>query len=195
MGEFDEHSLIRDAKKGDEKAFDKLVHLYMKKAYAVAFRYMRNDQDTQDMVQEAFLKSYINIKNFDERYKFSSWFFRILVNCCINVLKRESKKSFLFDSPGKDGEYEIEKQAIDKQTLKYNPENDLIKKEKRRIVLEGVHSLPQKQRDVLLLYDIEGFSQYEVSEMLDIPRGSVMSRLFYGRKKLKEYLKNIFNEV
>ena len=191
----DLNTLIEDIKKGDDKAFDKLVLMYMKKAYSVAFRYMRNDGDSQDMVQEAFLKVYINIDSYNKKYNFSSWFYRILINCCINALKKRNRRRFLLDSWEKDKTLDIEKLEIGKDNSIRNPEEDLIKKERNKIIMEGVYALPEKQRDILMLYDIEGFSQHEISDILNIPLGSVMSRLFYGRKRLKKYLKKVLKEI
>ena len=188
-------TLIENIEKGDDKAFDELVLMYMKKAYSVAFRFMRNDGDAQDMVQETFLKVYINFDSYNKKYNFSSWFYRILINCCINALKKRSRSRFLLDSWEKDKTLEIEKLEIGKDNSIRNPEEELIRKEKNKIIMEGVYALPEKQRDILMLYDIEGFSQHEISDILNIPLGSVMSRLFYGRKRLKKYLKKVLKEI
>lgn len=184
--------LIRDIKRGDEAAFNEIVQRYMKKAYSIALRFMRNSDDAEDMVQEAFLKVYININSYDEKYSFSSWFFRILVNSCINALKRKKRRSFLLDL--RDSEQDFERMEIYKQTSEKDPEERLILKEEKRVILEGIYSLPKKQRTAILLCDVEGFSLSEVAEVLEIPLGSVMSRLFYGRKKLKQYLENALKE-
>jgi len=191
----DLNTLIEDIKKGDDKAFDELVLMYMKKAYSVAFRFMRNDGDAQDMVQEAFLKVYINIGRYNKKYNFSSWFYRILINCCINALKKRNRRRFLLDSWEKDKTLEIEKLEIGKDNSIRDPEEDLIRKERNKIIMDCVYALPEKQRDILMLYDIEGFSQHEISDILNIPLGSVMSRLFYGRKRLKKYLRKVLKEI
>lgn len=195
MLDLDEIKLIENIKKGDNRAFDKLVQMYMKRAYSVAFRYMQKDDDAQDMVQEAFIKVYINIDKFNENYGFSSWFYRILINCCINALKKRRKVGSLAYSWEMDKEIGADKNNIGEQNLTKDPEEDLILKEKNTIIMEGINSLPSKQKDVLILYDIEGFDQREISNILNIPVGSVMSRLFYGRKKLKKYLEKVLKET
>ena len=194
MVDFEENKLIENIKKGDNRAFDKLVQMYMKRAYSVAFRYMQKDEDAQDMVQEAFIKVYINIDKFNENYGFSSWFYRILINCCINALKRRQKSGSLTYPWEKDKEIGVDDNIGDLNVTK-DPEEDLILKEKNRIIMDGINSLPSKQKDVLILYDIEGFDQREISNILNIPVGSVMSRLFYGRKKLKKYLEKFLKEA
>ena len=83
---------------------------------------------------------------------------------------------------------------IYKQTSERDPEEVLLLKEQKDIIFEGIYLLPEKQRSVILLYDVEGFSQSEVSDILEIPLGSVMSRLFYGRKKLKQYLESALKD-
>jgi len=181
----DERDLIEKAKSGDRAAFDRLTGLYLKKAYSIAFRYTGNDSDSRDIVQEAFYKVYVNLHRYNAKFPFSSWFFRILINSSINFSKRERRKRFLFQERNPKSDVNPVEETAD---LKANPEKLYISKEIQQLLHKGLLALPEKQRSAIILFDLEGFSQQEVAGILKCPQGSVMSRLFYGRRKLRKYL-------
>jgi len=181
----DEHDLIEKAKSGDNAAFDRLTELYLKKAYSIAYRYTGNDGDARDIVQEAFYKVYVNLHRYNPKFPFSSWFFRILINSSINYSKRERRKRFLFLDRNPKSEINPVDETPD---LHANPERQYINKEIQQLLHKGLEALPHKQRSAIILFDLEGFSQQEVAQILKCPQGSVMSRLFYGRRKLRKYL-------
>ncbi len=181
----DELTLIENAKAGDKKAFDTLTELYMKKAYSIAYRYTGNDNDARDIVQEGFYKVYINLHRYNPKYPFSAWFFRIVINSSINFSKREKRKRYIFQDVNP--KTDINPVDISADTSG-NPESKFIKKEIYGLLSKGLKALPEKQKAAIILFDLEGFSQQEVAKILDCPQGSVMSRLFYGRLKLRKYL-------
>ena len=181
----DERELIEKAKNGDRKAFDRITEMYLDKAFSIAFRYTGNEIDTRDIVQEAFYKVYVNLHRYDSKYPFSAWFFRILINSSINFSKRQRRKRFLFQ----EGNPKSDVNPIEKSPdVESNPEKEFINNEIKDLISKGLMSLPEKQRSAIVLFDLEGFSQIEVAEILKCPQGSVMSRLFYGRRKLKIFL-------
>ena len=181
----DERLLIEKAKKGDRSAFDKLTELYIEKAYSIAFRYTGNEGDTRDIVQEAFYKVYVNLHRYNPKFPFSAWFFRILVNSSINYAKRQRRKRFIFQ----EGNPKSDINPIDVTAdTENNPEKKYINKEVHQLIQRGLKLLPEKQRSAIILFDFEGFSQQEVAVILKCPQGSVMSRLFYGRRKLRKFL-------
>lgn len=181
----DELDIIEKAKSGDRNAFDRLTGLYLKKAYSIAFRYTGNDGDARDIVQEAFYKVYVNLHRYNSKFPFSSWFFRILINSSINYSKRERRKRFLFQDRNPKSDVNPVEESPD---FSANPEHTYINKEVQKLLRKGLHTLPEKQRSAIILFDLEGFSQQEVAKILKCPQGSVMSRLFYGRRKLRKYL-------
>jgi len=188
--EKDEKKLLKRVKSGDRRAFDEIIMLYMRRAYSVAFRFTNQDEDAYDMVQDAFMRTYSNIQGYNEDYPFSTWFFRILVNNCINFIKREKRRKFVFDSWRNSNNNDFEKFENRKEVFSENPEDEYLKEERFRHLWSGINKLPEKQRDAIILYDLEGFTQQEVAEILGCPVGSVMSRIYYGRQKLKKHLKS-----
>ncbi len=181
----DERSLIEQAKNGDGKAFDRLTEMYMDKAFSVAYSYTGNTTDAHDIVQDVFYKVFTNLHRFNLKYPFTSWFYRIVINSSINFSKRRRRKRtiFLERNPKSDME-PLEFSAVSDS----NPEKELINEEMRRLLYDGLKKLPEKQRSAVILFDIEGFSQDEVAAILKCPQGSVMSRIFYGRRKLRKFL-------
>lgn len=187
----DEQALILKAKDGDRKAFDVLTEMYIKKAFAVAFRYTGNESDARDIVQEGFYKVFVNLHRYDPKYPFSAWFFRILINSSINYSKKEKRKRNLFQENSPNSDINPVDITPDRAGT---PEDDLLNNELKDVLRKGLDTLPAKQRSAIVLFDLEGFSQQEVAEILGCPQGSVMSRLFYGRQKLKKYLeKNLYS--
>ena len=181
----DERLLIEKSLSGDRKAFDKLTEMYIEKAFSIAFRYTGNEIDTRDIVQEAFYKVYVNLHRYDPKFPFSAWFFRIVINSSINFSKRQKRKRFIFQEGNPKSDVNpVEKSA----STDNNPEKEFIHKEVKNLIRKGLMSLPEKQRSAIILFDLEGFSQLEVATILKCPQGSVMSRLFYGRRKLKIFL-------
>ncbi len=181
----DERSLIEQAKNGDRDAFDRLTELYIDKAYSIAFGYTGNASDTRDIIQEVFYKVYTNLHRFDLRYPFSAWLFRIVINSSINFSKRRKRKRIMFlERIPKSDVNPLEFTVASSS----NPEKEFINEEMRELLRKGLQKLPEKQRSAIILFDIEGFSQEEVSTILKCPQGSVMSRIFYGRRKLRKYL-------
>ncbi len=185
----DEQLLIEKTKGGDSKAFDRLTDLYIKKAYSIAFRYTGNDGDARDIVQESFYKVYVNLHRYNPKFPFSSWFFRILINSSINFSKRERRKRYLFLDRNPKTDVNPVDETVD---INSNPEKQFINKEIKRLLHKGLETLPLKQRSAIILFDLEGFSQQEVARILKCPQGSVMSRLFYGRRKLRKFLEKYY---
>ena len=184
MSSESEKILVRKAKGGDNRAFDELVSIYLHKSFSVALRYTNSEEDAKDMVQETLLKVYKNIHRFDEKYPFSPWYFRILINNSINFLKKAKIKRKAEEFINQESKSNTESEA---GTI--SPEEGLIKDEKALIIRKSLEQIPEKQRSAIILHDIEGFTQEDTAKMLGCPVGSVMSRLFYGRKKLKKILK------
>jgi RNA polymerase sigma-70 factor (ECF subfamily) len=185
----DERALIEQAKYGDRKAFDRLTKMYLDKAFSIAYSYAGNAADAHDIVQEVFYKVFINLHRFDLNYPFTSWFYRIVTNSSINFSKRRRRKRVMFLERNPKSDMEpLEYLAVSGS----NPEKELINEEMRRLLYDGLKKLPEKQRSAIILFDIEGFSQDEVAEILKCPQGSVMSRVFYGRKKMRKLLEKYF---
>jgi RNA polymerase sigma-70 factor, ECF subfamily len=180
-----DEELIRRVQDGDDSAFDTLVRQYLPKSLRIARRFCRNPEDAADAVQEAFLRAYTNIGKFDFRGRFATWFFRILTNLCLNQIRalRRFKKIFLRpEHPLPETEW------LESFAGESDPHREQEQAELQRAIDAGLKKLLPPQRLVLILYDFEGFSQREIAQMLEIPEGTVMSRLYYARRAMQPFL-------
>lgn len=175
-------SLIAKAKKGDEQAFEALVFSCQNKAYAIAFRYMKNEADTLDVLQESFVKMYTKLETFSYKSTFETWFFRIVINSCYDAL-RKTKSQFIKTEIA--GEAEM---LSDSENNQSSTEAVVLKAEQSQIVLNALESLPQPQRDVLILREYNYFSYSEISQILQISEGTVKSRLNRAKLNLRDIL-------
>ena len=182
IAESDE-KLVAQAVAGSREAFELLVRRYMHKAVSIARHFVKNTEDAKDLSQDAFLKIYQSLDSFDPKYKFFSWFYRILVNHCINHNRRKSLVQFF--SLHTSNTTDREEQTIDV----VDPDGQTGNWEQLQNSLHrAIQKLPVKHRTAVILCDIEGIPQTEASEMLGVSEGTLRSRLHYGRKKLKDYL-------
>ncbi len=170
--------------KGEKEAYSFIVKKYMKRAYFNALSIVKNHDDALDISQEAFIQAYRAIAKFDMRRKFYTWYYQILRNLCINHLRRKSKFIDIgkFASENSD-EYcdSIELIGSDADPSVLAEQNEMTQK-----LWKAISLLKSSEREILLLKEIENCSYKEISERLEIPIGTVMSRLFTARKHLKE---------
>ena len=179
----EEKELIRRAKKGDEDSFETLMLSCKGMAFNIAFRYMQNADDALDATQESFLKVFRYLGKFNEQSRFDTWVYRIVVNTCNDMLRKNKSHpnaSLLYRS-GSPDEAVIE--IADKAP---GPDDLLLKKEESGFILECLGRLSGEHREVLILRDVRGFTYGEVSEMLGCSIGTVKSRISRAREKLKE---------
>jgi RNA polymerase sigma-70 factor (ECF subfamily) len=174
-----ETQLILQAQRGNNDAFSELVSLYGKRIYYAAYSFLHNVDDAADIVQEVFLRAYRNISSFDTARSFYPWLYRIARNLCINTAKRASRRDTslpaeeLIASGGPD------------------PATELLKNEEIEELRSALTRLSDKHREILDLKTFQDCSYAEIAEILDIPIGTVMSRLYAARSKLKELLMEV----
>lgn len=201
----DEVLTVRIAR-GDREAFEELARRYLQKSYSIALRMTRNREDSWDLAQDALLEIHRSASSFDRRYSFSSWFYRIVVNKTLNFLKREKLRSGAFAGGMEDkflgsrgvstrGEQPVGEDEDDYPTgtlLEHtDPEREYERTELRQQIRDALDTLSPEQRAVVVLFDLEGFSHREIARIMDCPEGTVMSRLHYGRLKLREQLERM----
>jgi RNA polymerase sigma-70 factor (ECF subfamily) len=200
----DEVLVGRIARK-DRHAFEELGRRYLKKAYSIALRMTRNPEDAWDLAQDALVEIHRSASSFDRRYSFSSWFYRIVVNKTLNFLKREKLRSGAFAAGMEDkflgskgvsmrgGDSADPDEDYTSGTLVEgtDPERDFESAQLRLHIREALDTLSPEQRTVVVLFDLEGFSHREIAQIMECPEGTVMSRLHYGRLKLREQLERI----
>ena len=185
MAEFNEERiLIEKAIGGDELSFETLILSCKGKAYSIAFRYMKNEHDAMDVLQDSFIKIFKNLSSFNYESRFDTWVYRIVVNTCNDALRKAKNRSNVISMTPKDEEdEEYELNIPDKSA---GPEEQYQKKEESAYILECMDKLVQEHREIIILRDIKGFSYEEISEILDCSLGTVKSRISRARLRLKE---------
>jgi RNA polymerase sigma-70 factor (ECF subfamily) len=175
-----EQDIIERWCNGDKRAFEELVKRYMTEAYLTALGFARNPEDARDLSQEAFVKAYRARKRFDPKRPFYPWFYRILKNHCLNFVQRRRHSEPLYYDENLDSERFKSSQVT--------PLEALEKKEQIERVRNAIDRLSLDHREVIILKNFEGRSYREMAEMLEVPIGTIMSRLFYARKALKDII-------
>jgi len=186
----DDHTLVQRARSGDERAFRMLVERYQKKVYAVAFGMVKDREEAMDVVQEALVKVHRSLESFKSDATFYTWLYRITVNVCIDSIRRRGalrSDSVEFDERIGHDLAEANLGAVSTQ-LESNPERAVLRRELGEKIQEALGQIPEKHRAILLLRELDGLSYEELAQVLDIPKGTVMSRLFHARAKVQRLL-------
>ena len=182
--------------KGDTEAFDVLVERHQKKMLNIAYRMMGDYDEACDVTQEAFLAAYKSIKKFKTEAKFSTWLYRIVVNQSKNRLKQlrniAQRESVSIDDSG---EIKIEGAWCQSSANDANPGAQMEKREREAQVQKCITSLDGEYREVLILRDIQGLSYEEIKDILQIPDGTVKSRLSRARNALKDCLVKVIGDL
>jgi len=176
-----EREVIRGWKRGDKQAFERLVRRYMSEAYLVAYGFAGNAEDARDLSQEAFIKAYHARARFDETRPFYPWLYRILKNHCLNFVMRNQRTLSIDD----------ENEYLEIPSSAPTPLEALESDERRRIVRVAVARLSDDHREIIMLKNFKGHSYKEIADILDIPMGTVMSRLYYARQALRDLIEEI----
>jgi RNA polymerase sigma-70 factor, ECF subfamily len=177
--------LVERCQADDASAFQVLVERYQQRATRLAYRYVRNQEDARDVTQEAFIRAFRSIKEFRNESQFYTWLYRILVNLSLDHLRRNKMET----SEYQDGLMLRSQSAAEAQHKRTNPREELWKKQRQGAIVEAIGSLPDDQKTTVILREIDGLSYEEIAQVTRVPIGTVMSRLFYARKKLQEKLK------
>lgn len=167
--------------------FEALVSPWLDGLYASALRLTRNERNAEDLVQDAVMRAWRFFDKFEKGTNFRAWLFKILTNTFINSYRRNSREKSLQDESERQS---VEAQFFSADTTEQaaNPEDYLLDRVMREDVLKAIDGLPIDFRMVVILADLQEFSYKEIAEVLDIPVGTVMSRLFRGRKALQKTL-------
>ncbi len=174
--------------KGDQNAFAEIVELFQDKLYRVCYRMLGNKHEAEDIAQEAFVRAFVNIHTFDTNRKFSTWLYRIGTNLCIDRI-RKKKPDFSLDADvtGTDG-LTMYSQVASTDDL---PEEEVLKMEMQDRVQYEISRLPDKYRAVIVLKYLEDLPLQEISDILDMPLGTVKTRVHRGREALRKQLSNM----
>lgn len=176
----EEIRLIAGAKHGDHDNFQTLVELYMGKAIGVAMGYTRNRDDAIDIAQDAFYRVYRHLDRFREGERFAPWFFRILRNCCLTFVNKRKRSRQVSMHPSDDND-----SGISLVHPGPAPSGRMEDQEASHQIWTAMEQLPLKHREILLLRHFEDLDYSGIATILEIPVGTVMSRLYHARKKMQ----------
>lgn len=182
----DETVLIQKSRQGDLEAFEQLLMMYEKKVYTIAYKYMGNAEDANDMAQETLIKVYQSIGNFRGEASFGTWIGKITANRCLDELRKRKR----IQVTSLDEEVALEEGSVRKELAAEidTPEEHTIRQETVRYIQSMIGQMREEYRIVLVLRELEGHSYEEIAQMLSCSLGTVKSRISRARNYLKEQI-------
>ncbi|HSQ61245.1 MAG TPA: sigma-70 family RNA polymerase sigma factor [Acidobacteriota bacterium] len=184
-----DEELVRRAQADDERAFGELVERYESKVYSLGIKMLRNPEDAEDVLQDTFLRAYRGLKSFKGNSTFSTWIYRITANSALMRLRKKQLPTVsIEDADEREAPINIADWAP-------GPVEQLLNEETRRAMNDAIESLPPEFGQVFVLRDVEGLSNAEVAEILDLSVAAVKSRLHRARLKVRNRLTHFFNDV
>lgn len=189
---YNEQALIEKAKSGDEASFELLINNCKTKAYNTALRYLRDEEDAMDVLQESLIKVFRHLEKFKGDCKFDTWVYRIVVNTCNDFMRknRNQKNNLSLYYSDDNGET-----PIDVPDTSPTPSEVLDSKLTASYVIDCLDAISREQKEIIILRDIQGFTYEEISIMLDCSMGTVKSRINRARSKLKQKIMEQYDEL
>ena len=177
--------LVAKCQDGEKKAFELLIQKYQRRIYHLIYRMTQDSDMVEPLAQEVFLKAYRSIGKFRGNSQFYTWIYRIAVNTCLSHLKRESLEDS-YENPQEisPGHFHPDAQPVQPQ----DPEEQVMRKEFFRYLMSTVTQLPEELRTTIVLREFLGMNYEEIAEVLEIPLGTVRSRIFRARSQLRDLL-------
>ena len=181
----DELDIIRRVLDGDVNAFEQIVLTHQKNIYNLALKMVGNPDDAFDITQDAFLRAYNSLASFHGDSKLSVWLYRLTSNICIDFLRKKKRRNEVSLTVQDDDE---EDQLLQIPDERFSPESEVERTEQREAIRAGLMQLPENDRQILVLRELNGLSYEEIAETLELELGTVKSKLFRARKKLCSFL-------
>ena len=190
-----EVELVRQCQAGRSEAFDELVIRYRTRVFAMIYNMVHNEQDAWDLAQESFVKAWKSIKRFRRHSSFYTWIYRIVMNVTIDWLRKKQIKG-----AGSEFDDSIQLKEIDPASRTVPkadplPHERMERNEIRAKIDNAIGQLSPEHRAVILMKEIEDMQYHEIAETLGCSIGTVMSRLFYARKKLQNLLRDVYENI
>ena len=180
-----ERDLVQEAKSGNDGAFEEIIKRYEQKICSTIYYMVKNKDIVEDIAQEVFIKLYKNLSNFNEKSSLYTWIYRITINACYDEIKKENKISYIStsveDDDGEEKEIEYEDSSQDVDRI-------VEEKLQRMELIKAINKLEEEQRAIIILRDIQGFTYWEIADMLHLKLGTVKSKISRAREALKEEL-------
>jgi len=184
----DDPALVKASQRGDMRAFEELVARHRDKIYARAFSMMRNEEEAVDLSQEAWVKGWQRLKQFQGESSFGTWMTRIVINLCLDQLRKQKRQRAESIE-----ELEQEGGGVERQmpVITVNPTAGLERRELRERIDRALGQLSHEHRTVLILHEFEEMEYKEIAKVMQCSIGTIMSRLFYARRKLAALLEDL----
>ena len=182
----EDDKLVSAAVKGDQNAYRSLMGKYQKPLYFHVLKMVKNHEQVEDLVQEAFMKAFGNLQSYNTSYAFSTWLYRITTNHTIDYLRKRKLDTTSIHNPYKTSDGEVEIQISDTKET----DRAIIRKERKQILHQAIQNLPEKYREVIEMRHLDELSYQEISEHLDLPLGTVKAHIFRAREMLYKALKD-----
>ena len=191
MGEREiDQALVERVQKGDKRAFDILVLKYQVRIMKLISRFLRNQDDVQDVAQEAFIKAYRALKNFRGDSAFYTWMYRIAINTAKNHLVSSSRKA---TTSALDAQEAEQYEGADWLREYATPEKELMASEIKAVIHKSISALPDDLKEAITLRELEGLSYEDIAAVMDCPIGTVRSRIFRAREAIDTELKPLLD--
>jgi RNA polymerase sigma-70 factor (ECF subfamily) len=178
-----EQKLVYLAQQGDRNAFGELVRRHYQGVVRVVYSMCGDAGLAEDATQEAFIRAWVNLPAFEPNYPLKNWLYRIAINAALDVLRKKPEESL------------EESQVTMITDQSQGPEAALLEKERIALVRQAMQELPDASRSVLVLREYGDLSYQEIARVLDVPVGTVMSRLNYARNRLRDLLKGVLFQM
>lgn len=178
---------VKKALEGDQRAYQQLTEKYRRPLQFHVTKMVKETEQVEDLVQEAFIKAFKNLDSYSTSYAFSTWLYRITTNHTIDYLRKKKLKTTSIDKPIKTREGEMSFELPDEQA---ETDRGIIRKQRKKIITHAIENLPDKYRQVIEMRHIEEMSYQEISDQLDLPLGTVKAHIFRAREMLYKALKD-----
>ncbi|MDZ7343038.1 MAG: sigma-70 family RNA polymerase sigma factor [candidate division KSB1 bacterium] len=182
-----ETPVIKRALRGEQTAYAELMQRYHGPLFNLLYKMVRSKEETEDLVQEAFMKAFASLASFNEEFAFSTWLYKIAINNTIDHLRKKKLRTYSLDKPIQSREGELKRELPDVHS---STDHDLLSTEKSRLISHAIEELPEKYRRVILLRHSDELSYEEIAAITHVPLGTVKARIFRAREMLKRKLKD-----
>lgn len=179
--------LIEEALGGKQSSYERLMRKYYQLIYNLVYRMISRKEDVEDLTQEAFIKAFNSLANFDRQFAFSTWLFKIATNNAIDYLRKKKLSTFSIDKEieSEDGEMKFEIPDHD-----YKPDRLMMDDQLRSVLDQAIENLPEKYKTVIVMRHKQEKEYEEIAKELSMPLGTVKAHIFRGRELLNRYLKD-----
>jgi RNA polymerase sigma-70 factor, ECF subfamily len=188
--DYAELALVERCRKQDVEAFGQLVDAYQNRIFGFVRRMVPNPEEAADVTQEVFIRAFQNFARFDARSSVRTWLFRIAYHLCVDRARKADRTPTQVTLSAPAGEED----DFDVADTRWQPDQLVLDDELMTLVEDGIRSMSEKLRSVLLLHDREDMAYEEIAQMLDIPVGTVKSRLFLARSHLQQVVRGYLDQ-